>query len=109
MTHRVVITGLGVISALGLNRQEFWQSLSAGHSGIAPLEIGGPFLFAVPLNAAEVRNYDPVRYFEEKEIACWTASLNSAPSPRAKLSPTPVSEWTPELRARPRPSSPAPA
>lgn len=32
--HRVVITGMGVVSAIGNNCQDFWQSLQAGISGI---------------------------------------------------------------------------
>ncbi len=36
MPRRVAVTGLGVISALGHNAQEFWQALEAGRSGIAP-------------------------------------------------------------------------
>jgi nodulation protein E len=97
MTHRVVITGLGVISALGLNRQEFWQSLSAGHSGIAPLESVDRSLLRFP-NAAEVRNYDPVRYFEEKEIGLLDRFAQfGAIAAREAVADSGV-EWTPELR-----------
>ena len=37
MSDRVVITGLGVVSSIGIGRQEFWESLLAGKSGISPV------------------------------------------------------------------------
>jgi len=67
MTRRVAVTGLGVISALGGDAGEFWQSLQAGRSGIAPLQTVDPALLRFP-NSAEVRNFAPLQYFEEKEI-----------------------------------------
>jgi len=67
MPSRVVVTGLGVISALGHNRSEFWSALSEGRAGIGPLESVDRTLLRFQ-NGAEVRNYDPARYFDEKEI-----------------------------------------
>jgi len=65
MPRRVVITGMGAISALGRNAQEFWDALAAGRSGIAPLEgLPAPLRFA---NGAQVRGYDPTEYFDPKE------------------------------------------
>ena len=68
MQRRVVVTGLGVISALGGTSGEFWQALQAGRSGIAPIEAVDRALLRFS-NGAEVRNYSPARYFDEKEIA----------------------------------------
>jgi nodulation protein E len=67
MQHRVVVTGAGVISALGHNCSEFWQGLAAGRSGIQPLQAVDRGLLRFP-NGAEVQGFDPARYFEEKEI-----------------------------------------
>jgi nodulation protein E len=67
MPHRVVVTGLGVISAIGNNTGEFWQSLQAGCSGIAPLDSVDRTLLRFS-NGAEVRNYAPAQFFEEKEL-----------------------------------------
>ena len=39
MERRVVITGLGAISGLGLNVTAFWDALKAGHSAIRPLDL----------------------------------------------------------------------
>jgi len=67
MPRRVAVTGLGVISALGQNASEFWQALQAGCCGIAPLEAVDRTLLRFS-NGAEVRNYTPAQYFEEKEL-----------------------------------------
>jgi nodulation protein E len=64
---RVAITGIGVISALGLEREQFWASLIAGRSGIGEFEQPeyGPIRFK---NAAFIRGYKPENYFPEKNI-----------------------------------------
>src|SRR5579864_5019851 len=67
MNRRVAVTGLGVVSALGLNCGEFWDALSAGKPGIGPIEAIAPGLLRFP-NGAEVRNWNPSVHFEEKEI-----------------------------------------
>jgi nodulation protein E len=65
--RRVAVTGIGVISALGHNAADFWQALQAGRSGIAPLEAIDRSLLRFP-NGAEVRNYAPAQYFDDKEL-----------------------------------------
>ena len=37
MTNRVVITGYGVVSAIGNSPEEFWNNLKAGKTGIGPI------------------------------------------------------------------------
>jgi nodulation protein E len=68
MPHRVAVTGLGVISAIGNNSSEFWQSLQQGRSGIGPLQAVDPALLRFS-NGAEVRNFAPSEHFDEKEIS----------------------------------------
>src|SRR5665213_118230 len=68
MPHRVAVTGLGVISAIGQNSGEFWQSLERGRSGIGPLQAVDPALLRFS-NGAEVRNFVPLDHFDEKEIS----------------------------------------
>jgi len=65
--RRVAVTGIGVVSALGHTRQAFWEALSAGRPGIAPMESIAPGALRFP-NGAEVRDWDPTRYFTEKDI-----------------------------------------
>lgn len=64
--RRVVVTGLGVISALGRNAAEFWQSLSQGQSGIAPLESVDRIHLRFQ-NGAEVRRYQAEDYFDKTQ------------------------------------------
>lgn len=52
-TRRVVITGLGVVSPLGIGAESFWQALLEGRHGFAPLRAFDPAPFRQP-NAAEV-------------------------------------------------------
>jgi len=67
MQRRVVVTGAGVLSALGHNCTEFWRGLIAGQSGIRPLQAVDRGLLRFQ-NGAEVLGFDASRHFEEKEI-----------------------------------------
>ncbi|MGB9010340.1 MAG: beta-ketoacyl-[acyl-carrier-protein] synthase family protein [Candidatus Acidiferrales bacterium] len=61
--RRVAVTGLGIISPLGLNVQECWISLSKGLSGIGPIKMVDCSALRFQ-NGAEVRGYDPLKHFE---------------------------------------------
>ncbi|MBZ5609932.1 MAG: beta-ketoacyl-[acyl-carrier-protein] synthase family protein [Acidobacteriia bacterium] len=99
MTHRVAVTGLGVISALGHNWCEFWQALSEGRPGIAPLEAVDRSLLRFQ-NGAEVRNYDPARHFDEKEIGLLDRFAQfGAIAAREAVAGSGV-QWTDELREK---------
>src|SRR5512146_2374120 len=66
--RRVVITGLGVVSALGHDVGTFWSSLVGGHCGIDKITSFDPSTFATHI-AAQVRNFDPTPAFPSpKEI-----------------------------------------
>lgn len=66
MKHRVVVTGMGAVTPLGIEVDSFWQGLIAGKSGVAritrfdasdlPCQIG-----------AEVPNFDPLDFIDKKE------------------------------------------
>jgi nodulation protein E len=65
--HRVVVTGLGSISALGHSVPEIWHALVAGRSGIAP--INHPWAEQLHVKvAAAVRDFDETKLFDEKEL-----------------------------------------
>jgi nodulation protein E len=61
--RRVVVTGLGIISPLGLNLEDSWKSLSRGLSGIGPIKSVDCSALRFQ-NGAEVRDYDPLKHFE---------------------------------------------
>ncbi len=66
MRNRVVITGMGVITPLGLSIDSFWQSLVHGKSGIDRISRFDVSGFSTQV-AAEVRDFDPQNYMEKKE------------------------------------------
>src|SRR5579863_10004612 len=97
MPRRVVVTGLGVISALGATSGEFWQALEAGRSGIAPIEAVDRALLRFS-NGAEVRNYSPARHFDEKEIGLLDRFAQfGAIAAREAIAQAGI-EWTQQLR-----------
>ncbi len=67
MPKRVVVTGLGVISSIGIGWTEFWDSLLQGRSGISPVtsfDTAGHFT----RNAGEVRNFIPEDFIRKEEL-----------------------------------------
>lgn len=58
MPERVVVTGLGAISPLGLSAKESWKNALEGVSGVAPITMFDPSDFLVQI-ACEVKNYNP--------------------------------------------------
>ena len=66
MTRRVVVTGMGVISPLGLNAKETWDGLLAGHSGADRIQRFDPSQLDVQF-ACEVKGFDSQDYMERKE------------------------------------------
>jgi 3-oxoacyl-[acyl-carrier-protein] synthase II len=63
---RVVITGIGAITCLGLDMNETWAKLLAGESGIRPITRFDPSELRTNF-AGEVQGFDPVNYMERKE------------------------------------------
>jgi 3-oxoacyl-[acyl-carrier-protein] synthase II len=64
--HRVVITGLGAVTPLGLDVESTWGAIRAGRSGIGPITLFDPAGFDTRI-AAEVPEFDPTRWMERKE------------------------------------------
>jgi 3-oxoacyl-[acyl-carrier-protein] synthase II len=65
--RRVVITGLGLITPLGIGVKENWKALLEGRSGIGPITAFDASALPVRI-AGEVDGFDPSDYIEEKEI-----------------------------------------
>lgn len=66
-TVRVAVTGIGSISSLGHNVREIWAALESGTCGIARLTLVSPDLVNIKI-AAEVKNYDETKLFDEREL-----------------------------------------
>ncbi len=67
MPRRVVVTGVGLVSAVGIGTEETWQCLLAGKSGMASITHFDTKGFSVTF-AAEVKGFDPLQYVEKKEL-----------------------------------------
>lgn len=57
MTRRVVVTGVGAVTAVGNSAEETWQAMLAGKSGIGPITLFDPEPYPVRIQA-EVKNFD---------------------------------------------------
>lgn len=66
MTRRVVVTGMGVISPVGIGVDKFWNSLINGISGISMIESFDTTDFSVKI-AGEVKDFNPGDFFDKKE------------------------------------------
>src|SRR5260370_34957128 len=64
--RRVVVTCIGVISALGLNTAEFWAALREGRAGITPIESVDVSKLRFH-NSTEVHGYDERAHFDDSE------------------------------------------
>lgn len=64
--RRVVITGIGAISCVGHNVQDFWNAIVNGKCGLGKIERFDLSGYRTQI-AGEVRNFDPTRYMSEKE------------------------------------------
>ncbi len=65
-SRRVVVTGMGVISPVGLDVRTMWQNLVAGKSGIAPITLFDTSDYGVRI-AGEAHGFDPLNYMSAKD------------------------------------------
>src|SRR5215468_8701034 len=68
MAHRVVVTGWGVVSSIGCTAASYWSNLSRGVCGIADATIIPTDQLAHKV-VAEVKNFDPAQYFDQRQQA----------------------------------------
>ncbi len=65
--RRVVVTGLGIVSPLGLDAETTWKGLLAGQSGVGPITLFDASQHAARI-AAEVKGFDPLKWVDKKEV-----------------------------------------
>lgn len=66
-TRRVVVTGLGLVTPLGTGVEKTWNAICAGESGIGRITRFDPAGYDAQI-AGEVKDFDPARFIEKKEI-----------------------------------------
>lgn len=64
---KVVITGMGIISPIGIGKEEYWKSLREGKSGAGIVSYFDITNYSVK-TACEVKNFSPENYIEKKKI-----------------------------------------
>lgn len=64
--RRVVVTGIGAVSPVGLDAESTWQALVAGKSGVGRITLFDPTGFKATI-AAEVSDFDPETHFDRKD------------------------------------------
>ncbi len=77
MKRRVVITGMGIVSPVGNTAEEAWAAVLAGRSGIGPITRFDSEKFSARI-AGEVKNFDPAKFIEKKEIKKMDAFIHYA-------------------------------
>ena len=67
MRRRVVVTGVGLVTPVGIGTEETWQALLAGRSGIAPITRFDTSRFSTRI-AGEVKGFEPTRWMGAREV-----------------------------------------
>jgi len=65
--RRVVVTGIGLVSPLGIGTEETWAGIQAGRSGAAPITLFDASRHSTHF-ACEVKGFDPLNWVEKKEV-----------------------------------------
>jgi nodulation protein E len=67
--NRVVVTGLGAVTPLGQTVASYWANLQQGVSGFGPITVAATPEELSQKVVAEVKNFDPLKHFEERQIS----------------------------------------
>ena len=65
--RRVVVTGIGLVSSLGIGTEANWRALTAGRSGVGTITKFDAAQFATRI-AGEVKGFDPLKFVEKKDV-----------------------------------------
>jgi 3-oxoacyl-[acyl-carrier-protein] synthase II len=67
MKRRIVITGIGVVTPIGIGKEIFWESLKSGRSGVGRLTFFDTSTYTSQIDA-EVKGFQPELYIEKKNV-----------------------------------------
>src|SRR5919199_3451682 len=89
--HAAYVTGVGVVSPIGVGRKAFWSSLLANESGVGPITLFDPDGFEVRI-AAECTDFDP-KDFMDRKVAQRTDRFTQFGFAAAKLALEDANAW----------------
>jgi 3-oxoacyl-[acyl-carrier-protein] synthase II len=98
-TRRVVVTGIGLVSSLGIGTDANWAALAAGRSGIATITKFDATQFATRI-AGEVKGFDPLAFIEKKDVKKMDIFIQYAIAASQFAMDDSLLEVTPELAPR---------
>ena len=88
--RRVVVTGMGVVSPVGIGVDAFWNALLSGKSGVTPITEFDPTDFPVKI-AGEVKDFDPSNMWgTRRPSVTWIEMLSLLLLPQ---------KWQPKMRS----------
>jgi 3-oxoacyl-[acyl-carrier-protein] synthase II len=67
LSRRVVVTGIGLVSPVGIGTEANWEALLAGHSGIGPITRFDAAQFSARI-AGEVKGFNPLAFIDKKDV-----------------------------------------
>jgi 3-oxoacyl-[acyl-carrier-protein] synthase II len=94
--RRVVVTGVGLVSPVGVGTEVTWKALLQGESGIGPISLFDSTGFSCRI-AGEVKNFSPEDFIERKEIKKMGRFIQFAQSSRLR---NPAWTWPRKMRKR---------
>jgi 3-oxoacyl-[acyl-carrier-protein] synthase II len=98
-TRRVVVTGIGLVSSLGIGTDANWQAIRAGKSGVGTITKFDASQFATQI-AGEVKNFDPLAFIEKKDVKKMDIFIQYAIAASQFAMDNSKLEVTPELARR---------
>ena len=99
MRRRVVITGIGLVTPVGIGTEETWQALVNGKSGIGPITLFDASAFPTKI-AGEVKNFDPTRWMKASEARTMDRFIHFAIAAADMAMQQSGLQVTPELEER---------
>jgi 3-oxoacyl-[acyl-carrier-protein] synthase II len=99
VNRRVVVTGIGLVSSLGIGTEANWEALCAARSGIGAITKFDASEFATRI-AGEVKGFDPLRFIEKKDVKKMDVFIQYAIAASQFAIDDAGLEITPELQPR---------
>ncbi len=91
--RRVVITGVGMVTPLGIGNDPNWDALKAGRSGIGMITHFDSTEYPVKI-AAEVKDFDPLQFVDKKELKKMREELGETDKQYPRIQKIIDSHWS---------------